>query len=195
MKRASIYTLAGMIAASGGLSLALSMGTRMKSDAGDAPPPAGQAQTTAARGDRAADTKGVTAAPYQLLARAERELFKAGEPLLLKATLRNNSRESVYVVVTGSVIDNKIEVKDGRGRPVPLSEAGRKLLDSAEITKRLLHEIPAGREVTYDINVGELYQLAAGGEYAITIKRDILKSDKKPSLELASNPVEVKVTR
>lgn len=191
MKRTSVYTLAGMIAASGGLALALSVRTRMKSDAGGATPRAGQAQTTAAREDRAPAEKDVEDAPYQLLARAESALLKAGDPLVLKATLRNNSPEAIYVVVTGRPRGNKIEVKDGRGQPVPLSEAGRRLLGSP-VTKRLLHEIPAGREVTYGVDIGELYQLDGGGEYTITIKEDILKSDKKTFLELASNPVEVK---
>lgn len=194
MKRTNIYALAAMVAVSGGLALALSMGKRMKSSEADAPPPAGQAQATAARGQQAETAKGVPSASYQLLARADRELLKAGDAFVLKATLRNNSPQAIYVVVTGGPGDNKIEVKDGRGRPVPLSEAGRKLLDSP-ITKRLLHEIPPGWEVTYEVDVGELYQLTGGWEYTSTVKRDILKGDKKTSLELASNPVEVKVTR
>lgn len=130
---------------------------------------------------------------YELLLIAKDAAFKAGTPVLLDVSVRNNSPEVIYIVTSSSIKDNKIEVKDGKEEIVPLSDESKKLLESVEITGRTLQEIKPGEEVQYEYDVSVLYSLPAGDTYTIKLKRSILLADKTHFVEVESNPVKVTI--
>jgi hypothetical protein len=130
---------------------------------------------------------------YELSAQAERDVLSPNDRVILNLTLRNNSSDVIYVIVS-SQIQNDIEVKNGRGVKVPLSQKGARLLDNGVGGGKWVYKkIEPGREVSYQIYVHDFYDLPAGDTYTLSVQRDILMNDKKKRVKVKSNPVTIKI--
>lgn len=130
---------------------------------------------------------------YELLLKARDTLVKAGRPVFLDVSVGNNSQETIFIVRSISINDDEIEVKDGKGEIVPLSDEARKALESARESSRIVIEIKPREEAHYEYNVSVLYSLPAGDTYTIKLRRSILLADKTHFIEVESNPVKVTI--
>lgn len=129
---------------------------------------------------------------HELSAEAKKSVFTPDEPILLEVTLSNKSAEAIYIIETSPLKDNRLEITKSRGEKVPLSEKGRKIMQSGEV-RRMVSKIGPGEKLEYEIGVGELYDLSDSGTYTVVVKRTILLHDKKKFTEVKSNPVKVLV--
>ena len=129
---------------------------------------------------------------FRLSARSEKELVKAGKPVVLKLSLTNAGRKALIVYETSDETDYKLSVKDEKGESVHLTEYGEKLLSSAEQLRRIKVEVKPGEEMQDSIRVSSLYRMAAGGTYFITATRQFFRRNGEPG-EVMSNEVKITV--
>lgn len=129
-----------------------------------------------------------------LLAESEKQTFKSGEPITVKLSLRNDTNQEIYIIRTDPRKDNEVEIRNVRGEKIPMSEKGRKLLDSP-VMLRIVSKIGAGQSFEYTVSLGDLYDLPPEGVYSAVVKRKFLKRDVKTFAEVQSNPVTVTVRR
>ncbi len=127
---------------------------------------------------------------YVFIAQPEKESFKLNEPIILRLFLSNHSDKDIYVIQTNPTRDNQLEITNARGEKIPLSEKGKRLLDSP-VLRRIVSRIAAGETIQYAISANDLYDLTAHDAYTVTVKRRILMKDKKTFVEVKSNPVKV----
>lgn len=123
---------------------------------------------------------------YKLLVRVEPPASDSQEGPSLYLTIRNDSRRIIYIVDTGRPWDFKFDIKDTSGRTVSPRKNDLQLLRDGG--KRSLDPIKAGQEISYIINLVDLYDLA-GGEYLLTVKRDIFLRNKQTIVEIESAPI------
>jgi hypothetical protein len=134
--------------------------------------------------------KSMVSGKYVLVAQPERELFKLGEQIMLRLSLSNYTDKEIYIIQTNPTRDNELEIKNAKGEKVPLSEKGKRLLDSP-VLRRIVSRIGAGQAIQYTITVSDLYDLSAHDAYTVTVKRKILMKDKKTFVDVKSNPVKI----
>lgn len=127
---------------------------------------------------------------WVLTARPGRESFKLGEPATLRLSLSNYSKKEIYVIDTNPSRDNEIEIKNPKGEKMPMSQKGKRLMDSP-VLRRTVSKIDAGQTIQYTIAISDLYDLTSRGTYTVTVKRKILMEDKKTFVEVLSYPVKV----
>jgi len=138
--------------------------------------------------------KSVVEGKVVLLAEPEKQVFTSGEPITVKFSLRNETNQEIYIVQTDPRKDNEVEIKNVRGEKIPLSEKGRKLLDSP-VLLRIVSKIAAAQSFEYTVALSDLYDFPREGVYSVVVKRKFLKRDKKTFAEVQSNPVTVTVGR
>ena len=138
--------------------------------------------------------KSVVEGKVVLIAEPEKQTFKSGEPITVKFSLRNNTNQEIYIVQTDPRKDNEVEIKNVRGEKIPLSEKGRKLLDTP-VLLRIVTKIAAAQSFEYTVSLSDLYDLAPEVVYSVVVKRKFLKRDKKTFAEVQSNTVTVTVRR
>jgi len=136
--------------------------------------------------------KSVVEGKVILLAEPEKQTFKPGEPITVKFSLRNDTNQEIYVVRTDPRKDNEVEIKNVRGEKIPLSEKGRKLLDTP-VTLRIVSKIEPAQSFDYTVSLSDLFDLPAEGVYSVVVKRKFLKRDVKTFAEVQSNPITVTV--
>lgn len=93
----------------------------------------------------------------------------------------------IYVVERTPSRDFKFEVKDIDGKAVPPRARPGLVIDEG---KNSLVPVSAGQEVSYIIDLGDLYNLASG-EYTLTVKKMIFFGDKKTVAEVKSAPLKL----
>ena len=138
--------------------------------------------------------KSVVAGKVALIAESEKQTFKSGEQITVRLSLRNGTNQEIYIIQTDPRRDNKVEIKNIRGEKIPMSEKGRKLLDSP-VLSRIVSKIGAAQAFEYTVSLADLYDLPPEGVYSVVVKRKILKSDVKTFAEVQSNPVTVTLLR
>lgn len=136
--------------------------------------------------------KSVVEGKVVLLAESDKQTFKSGEPITIKLSLRNNTNQEIYIIRTDPRKDNEVEIKNIRGEKIPMSEKGRKLLDTP-ILSRIVYKMAAAESFEYTVSLGDLYDLPPDGVYSVVVKRKFLKRDLKTFAEVQSNPVTVTV--
>src|SRR6185436_3328565 len=98
------------------------------------------------------------------------QTFKSGEPITVKFSLLNDTNQEIYIIRTDPRKDNEVEIKNVRGEKIPMSEKGRKLLDSP-VTLRIVSKIAAAQSFEYTVSLGDLYDLPPDGVYSVVVKR------------------------
>jgi hypothetical protein len=102
-------------------------------------------------------------------------------------TLRNESQSLIYIVETGKPRDFKLEIMDRFGKIV--SPRGKRLPGLVvNEGKHSLDAVNPGQEISYTINLGDLYSLSPG-RYTLKAKRSIFLDDKRTTVEIISAPV------
>jgi hypothetical protein len=127
-----------------------------------------------------------------LLAEAGKPAFAPGEPVIITLTLRNETEAEIYRIDTNSIRDNQLEIKNSAGEKMPLSERGKKVLESP-VLRCIVSRMGPGQVVQYEINVLDAYDLSRSGAYTVIVKRTILVQDRKKFAEIESNQVKVLV--
>lgn len=126
---------------------------------------------------------------YQLLARTETIADTPRETPRLTLTVWNGSKDTIYLVETGSSRDFEFEVKDRYGKSVSPRTDDRHL-QIREAGKQSLVAVNAGQGISYTVDLGDLYDLA-DGQYTVTIKKIIFLADRQRTLEIKSGPLEL----
>ena len=129
---------------------------------------------------------------YALAAQPQKDAFKTGEPIILRLSLSNDSADEIYIIETSATKDNQLEIMNGRGEKVAMSERGKRRLASPEL-RRIISKVGAGQAIQYAINVSDLYDFAGGDTYTVKVKRKILMANKRTFAEVKSHPVKVSV--
>lgn len=170
------------------VAFAINVGSRMRREV--VSPKSGRIEAVPRSGEKAGNTM-VKGKPV-LLAEVGKPTFPPSEPIIIKLTLRNETDAEIYIIETGAGRDNELEIKKASGEKLPLSEKGKKRLESP-VLRRFVSRIGPGQVVQYKIDVLDSYDLSTNGTYTVTVKRKILLRDRKKFVELESNPVKVVV--
>jgi len=106
---------------------------------------------------------------------------KAGNPVVIKATLTNNSNHdiSIWRVIGEGEYQYQVDVRDVKGNLPQDTKLGKKLnghvdlslLDPKDlVSSGVCFTLAAGKSVTYDVNVSKLYELTMPGKYTIQVQ-------------------------
>jgi hypothetical protein len=118
-----------------------------------------------------------------------------GKPIVLSVILKNVSGRSLALVRTNFLYDFTIEVKNGSGRDVELTELGKLRLRNAEMYISREHfQLAPGKVLENTIDITELFKITKPDRYSITFKRLVPKLRGKGWTEVRSNTVEVSVS-
>lgn len=124
---------------------------------------------------------------HRLLVRTETSTAGPKESLHLTLILRNESQSVIYVVERMPSKDFKFQIKDIYGETVAPSARPGLVVDEG---KNSLVPVNAGQEVSYIIDLADLYNLASG-DYTLTVKKTIFLGDKETIAEVESAPLKL----
>lgn len=137
--------------------------------------------------------------PLTLTLAAPKQPHRAGQPLLLRVTVRNVSDRARWVPVTRGVFwigpAYQVHVRDQRGRPAPPApELVPKRKDQVVLGGGSLpsRRLGPGKSLSDLVNVTSLYDLSRPGKYKIWIAE---RFGRGPNDFVRSNTVTVTVTK
>ena len=181
-----LVAIVGIVFLAGVIGLTAQKGTAIETVSDNQSTKAGSATVSKVNRSSIQDIRQADEKKYKLIVRVKSPTSDPQSIPHLIATVRNESQEVIYVVDTGNAWDFEFEIKDKSGKTVPQKDDLRIRL--REAAKQSVEPIPAGQEVSYVVNLGELYTLASG-EYLVTVKKAILLSDKQTFVSIKSAPV------
>jgi hypothetical protein len=136
--------------------------------------------------------------PSTLTLAAPKQPLKAGQPLILRATVTNTSGHDVHVWLSGGsaevVRDYEVHVLDEEGRPAPPwvpppQPEGRVLL---RVGVGVGTELEPGRSTTDLVNVTDVYDLSRPGKYKVWVAE---RFGRGPGGLVRSNTITVTVVK
>lgn len=133
---------------------------------------------------------------FQLVARLVDEpgIAPAGKPIVLTVTLKNASGRSLTLFRTNFLYDFTIQVQDGSGRDVELTELGKLRRRNAEMdVSREQLELAPGKELESKVEISELYKMTKADRYYITFRRLVPTLSGKGWTKVRSNTIQVSV--
>ena len=140
-------------------------------------------------------------APFILTLSSTKKVINTALEARLEIVLRNTSDHEFSI--TKANTENQaetqytIDVRDGRGHPVALSEHGRIRLNRSPTSRltisEVVYSVKPGETLTDVAVVTELYDLSQPGKYTIRVSREIPREFGKGTVK--SNPVTITVTK
>jgi hypothetical protein len=134
---------------------------------------------------------------FQLVARLAEGpgIADTGKPIVLSVILKNVSGRSLALVRTNFLYDFTIEVQNGSGRDVELTELGKLRRRNAEMYISREHfQLAPGKVLENTVEISELFKMTKPDRYSITFKRLVPKLRGKGWTEVRSNTVQVSVS-
>lgn len=134
---------------------------------------------------------------FQLVARLAEGpgIADTGKPIVLSVILKNVSGRSLALVRTTFLYDFAIEVRNGSGREIELTELGKLRRRNAEMYISREHfQLAPGKVLENTVEISELFKMTQPDRYSITFKRLIPKLRGKGWTEVRSNTVQVNVS-
>jgi hypothetical protein len=154
---------------------------------------------------QAAGARGQTAKPpFSLTLVAENATLKAGSPVMVKVTMKNESEHNISVYTEGTSDQGgfvyKADVWDEKGSTAPETKFGRSIQghDTPEDLRREPYVIVTsggegilapGQTQSDQVNLNKLYELSRPGKYTIQLRR----FDAESNSFVLSNKVQVSV--
>jgi hypothetical protein len=132
---------------------------------------------------------------FQLSAGIENKQFRIGEPIVLKLTIRNSTKQVLYLTETSPESDYKLLVKNEYGERVPLTEFGQRLLNNKEEFRVIGVKVKSGEERKDSIEVSRLHEMTVPGTYSITASRTVKNRNGKGWSEVVSNTINITIVR
>ncbi len=130
---------------------------------------------------------------FKLIAQLKKDLFKPGEPIILKVILKNISKKTHTIVVSGPERDYDIIVKDNKGAIVPLTKYGKRLMDNKGEFRAIGKKIKSQKEIQINLLINRIYDMTISGTYSIKVERFVLEQNRKKFAKVISNTVKIKV--
>jgi hypothetical protein len=131
---------------------------------------------------------------FQVSAVAETPSIPRGHAVKVRITIKNVSRRTLYLAEVGPEKDYRaIHVSRGDGRPVPLTAHGRALMADTDLYANLSVQLEPGKERTDILQISDIFDMTAPGNYSISVSRRVGKLSGKGVEQAASNVVHVKV--
>ena len=128
---------------------------------------------------------------------------RVGEPIIVTTRLTNRlqkERDTFFefdppLKPFGPALTCPVQVSDARGKTVPLSPYGRKLVETLAEVGSGGRRISAGEEIVNEVRIDKVFDLTAEGTYTITAKHLVRTVDGSASDVVTSNAITVRVTR
>jgi hypothetical protein len=118
-----------------------------------------------------------------------------GAEIKLSITMRNISRSQIFFNAAPGVPQLSgflPDVRDARGRPVPLTYRGKKYFYASYITvSDILFPVEPGKTVTQEMELDKLFDLSHPGEYKV----HVVRSDTQAKTVVKSNILKLKLAR
>lgn len=141
------------------------------------------------------DSRGEPSEGFNLSARIENKQFKLGEPIVLNLTIRNITKQVLYLTETNPYSDYQLIVKSERGERVRLTEFGQRSSNNKEDFRVIGVKVKPGEERHDSIEATRLYNMTVPGTYTMIARRVIRSRKGRESAEVVSNVVNVLVVR
>lgn len=130
----------------------------------------------------------------QFSAKTVKESFSLDEPIVLKVSVRNDTRMTFYLPDTfHPEWDYKLEVKNEKRENVPLTADGERLMKDIAIFRQVNKEIAPGDQLQRDFQINKLFKMADSGSYAITVSHQAWDPKRGEFITITSNTVKVRV--
>ncbi|HXU39422.1 MAG TPA: hypothetical protein VN937_23910 [Blastocatellia bacterium] len=141
-----------------------------------------------------ADSPETNASGLVLSARIEKPTFNPGEPIPLRVSVTNNSRNVLVIVDTyHPEWDYKLDVRNEAGETVPLTKDGERLMRNISIYKSVSVWLYPGDTVHADFVINKLFEMNTPGTYSISSKRKFLTLDSSAYDFATSNTVKITI--
>lgn len=116
------------------------------------------------------------------------ERATAGESIVIKLILKNDSVEDVLCAHGSPELDFSIAIKDSSGAVVPMTRFGRQVMGSRRDSyKHNVKPLSPGKNVQVGLNIARLFDLTIADKYTIsvarTINEDLLGKERQVSME------------
>lgn len=118
-----------------------------------------------------------------------------GQPCILQLTVRNRTKETLYLSDTYPERDYRFEVRDSRGRALALTKEGEHLANNLAVFKHVSLELKPGAAHSDTLVLSKLYDLSAPDTYAIWVTRAVYGSDSELFANAGSKVVRITVTK
>lgn len=119
------------------------------------------------------------------------EMDQVSRSILLKWSLKNESKVDAQVSAIRPLADYQIEITNEQGKRISLTEKGlQELLLASFISHRGSVKLRPGEELKDQLNISDMYEMKAGNRYSITIRRTVPKQGGGWS-KVVSNKVKV----
>jgi len=157
----------------------------------------------------AVDQKSIALPSLQIVASVSAPTVTPDKPIALKVSLRNNSdRIYTYSDVGGLLKEFKVDIRDGDGNIVPLTQYGKAAGPSSlegMMDKNRPASVASKGQTTFSIWLNRDFDMSRSGDYHITVSRKV-GADWLPASqptkhtgqyawgEIVSNPVTVTVS-
>lgn len=93
--------------------------------------------------------------------------LRAGQPISLQVSVRNDSAETRWVMLTANIVrDCRVELQTRPGSPLPLTLFGKHLAESP-IGKGGLHVLRPGGMQDYRYPLSRVFDMSLGGTYTV----------------------------
>ena len=105
----------------------------------------------------------------------------AGSAVNLNLAVENKSKEKAEFFSRGKYWDYDLKVLDSKGRPVPLTLFGKVAYGDARTIggSGLEEALAPGKQMKETLNIARVFDLSQEGEYTLTVRMRIGKSDLK----------------
>ena len=129
---------------------------------------------------------------FQLSATADVEEVTSGQPIRLRIVIKNVTKKPLYLAEVGVEKDYSLSISNDKRIDVPLTEHGKAVLDG-DVYMNLSLIVKPGEERRDVLEVNNLYDMTAPGEYSILVQRKVGRLNAKGTAQVQSNVVHVRV--
>jgi hypothetical protein len=120
--------------------------------------------------------------------------FRTGERYKIEVILTNRSADEIYFVTSFEVDDFFLEVKDTKGKDMPLSESAKSKNKLPKSRRNSSMRLAPKEEYVFHLDLRELFDLKVG-KYRLFISRPVYKKDKQTVVTAVMKPTEISITK
>lgn len=115
-----------------------------------------------------------------------------GKAIYLEVEVVNASEEDLFFVETNRELDIRIVMLDSKGRPVPRTPDGERLLKMqndpmSQISRRVAKRLSPGESLRYEFDLRGWFDLSRPGTYSVQATYDVFKKPGPGLADLRSN--------